>query len=328
MIRIRLVQLDGGKLGARGKRYPFPNIALMKLAHWHKAQGHTVDFTRSTAGPGLMEPEYDAVYASAIFKYSTPTVERFRAAWPGALVGGTGTDATFTVEDLIGIREYEHYDYTLYPQLAASVGFSQRGCRLKCGFCVVPTKEGANRSVNSVADLWRGQGHSRNLLFLDNDPFGQPESAWRQLFSDIREGGFRACFVQGFNVRLITLEGARELATIQYRDSDFRRRLLYTAWDNVRQEGIFFRGIDTLESAGIPANHVMAYMLVGFDPDETMDRVLYRFRRMVDRGILPYPMVYDTRSQGPRGGALQGAQAVPAMGGPRTVSQPQAARLP
>jgi hypothetical protein len=34
-------------------------------------------------------------------------------------------------------------------------------------------------------------------------------------------------------------------------------------------------------------------MLIGFDGKETWPRIWYRFRRMVDYGIEPYPMVYD-----------------------------------
>ena len=39
----------------------------------------------------------------------------------------------------------------------------------------------------------------------------------------------------------------------------------------------------------------MVYMLVGFDRRETWERVLYRFDRMTDRGIKPYPMVFGDR---------------------------------
>ena len=290
---IRLTQLDG----------KLPNLALMKLAHWHRAQGHAVHYTRSTLR-GLFEPEYDAVYGSAIFAFSAPSVARFREAWPGALIGGTGSGAAYTVEDVIGLTEYEHYDYSVAPaDFSASIGFTQRGCRLRCKFCVVPEKEGKNRSVNRIADIWRGEPHPKRLHLLDNDFFGQPEEQWRARVAEIRDGGFLVSLTQGINVRLITTEAADALATIEYRDDSFSRRRLYTAWDNLRDEGIFFRGIDTLEAAGIPARHVMAYMLVGFDPAETMERVLYRFGKMVARGVLPYPMVYDTRAQGAEGAA-------------------------
>ena len=39
----------------------------------------------------------------------------------------------------------------------------------------------------------------------------------------------------------------------------------------------------------------MAYMLTGYDKRETWARVLYRFHRMADLGIRPYPMAYNRR---------------------------------
>jgi hypothetical protein len=98
---------------------------------------------------------------------------------------------------------------------------------------------------------------------------------------------------QGINVRLMNQEAAEALATIQYRNTKFSERKLYTAWDNLGDEKVFFKGVDTLEKAGIPPTHLMAYMLIGFDKAETWDRIWHRFNRMVERGIEPYPMVFD-----------------------------------
>jgi hypothetical protein len=156
---------------------------------------------------------------------------------------------------------------------------------------VVPQKEGKNRSFHTIADIWRGQGHAKNLHLLDNDFFGQAE--WRQRVQELRDGKFRVCLNQGINVRLIDDEAAEALSTIEYRDDQFQKRTLYTAWDNIGDERIFFAGIDRLERAGIPPKNVMAYMLVGFDIAETWDRIWYRFNLMVERGIRPYPMVFD-----------------------------------
>ena len=45
--------------------------------------------------------------------------------------------------DKKGIKEFvifhpsAQYDYKIYPDFEHSIGFSQRGCRLKCKFCVV-----------------------------------------------------------------------------------------------------------------------------------------------------------------------------------------------
>jgi hypothetical protein len=152
-------------------------------------------------------------------------------------------------------------------------------------------KEGPNRSIGSINSLWRGPGYPKNIHLLDNDFFGQAE--WRQRVQELRDGKFRVCLNQGINVRLIDDEAAEALSTIEYRDDQFQKRTLYTAWDNIGDERIFFAGIDRLERAGIPPKNVMAYMLVGFDIAETWDRIWHRFNLMVKRDIRPYPMVFD-----------------------------------
>lgn len=276
-MKVLLVQIDG----------KLPNLALMKLSSAHKAAGDEVVLTGSSAP----HRGFDRVYASAIFEFSRPKLETFKANNPGAIVGGTGSGHWGTVEDVIG--EHSGLDYSIYPEHSFSYGFTQRGCRLKCGFCVVPKKEGAPRTASTIAEIWRGAGHPKKICLLDNDFFGQPKEAWRARIDELNAGKFRVCFNQGLNVRLLDEESCAALASVQYRDDQFQRRRLYTAWDNINDEGIFFRGVDMLERAGIPPKHLMAYMLVGYDPKETWPRLWHRFNRMVERGIMPYPMVYD-----------------------------------
>ena len=276
---VRLTQLDG----------KLPNLALMRLAHWHRECGDKVYFSRSSEC-GLFENKYDYVYGSAIFTSSAHRIAELKANFPQALVGGTGSGSTMTLEDL-NQSIPEQYDYSLYPDYTHSIGFLTRGCRLRCKFCVVPGKEGKPSENMKVQDLWRGEPYPKNLHLLDNDFFGLP--AWRGHLEDIRSAQFRVCLSQGINVRLITEEAAAALASIEYRDAKFERRRLYTAWDNLRDERVFFRGIDRLEKSGIPPRYVLAYMLIGYDPEETWERIHYRFDKMVSRGIMPYPMPYD-----------------------------------
>ena len=280
-MRVRLTQLDG----------KLPNLALMRLAAWHRACGDEVVFTRQVERE-MFEGDYDAVYGSAIFTASQPLIDRFRRSWPQAIVGGTGSTSSITVEQVVG-GTWERCDYQDHPGFLPSLGFTARGCRMKCRFCVVPGAEGKPRSVNTIADLWRGGDHPRKLLLLDNDFFGQPVEQWQARIAEIRDGDFRVCFSQGINIRLVDDRVAESLASVQYRDDQFRQRRLYTAWDNLGDERVFFRGVERLEKAGVPARHLMAYMLVGFDPAETWDRIHYRFDRMVAAGIRPYPMVFD-----------------------------------
>jgi hypothetical protein len=280
-VNVRLTQLDGA----------LPNLALMKLAHWHRQRGDVVHVTRHI-DPELFEPEYAVVYGSAIFDFSGARLDRFVRQWPGAIVGGTGAGNTKTVEEITG-PDHAGVDYSGFQDFDASIGFTQRGCRLKCKFCVVPAKEGKNRSVATIADIWRGGDHPRKLHLLDNDFFGQPREQWMARIDEMRAGKFRVCLSQGINVRLVNDEVAAAVASIEYRNNKFNQRRLYCAWDNIGDERVFFRGVDTLERAGVPPAHLMAYMLVGFDPLETWERLWHRFNRMVERGIEPYPMVYN-----------------------------------
>lgn len=286
-MNVRLTQIDG----------KLPNLALMKLAHWHRSRGDSFYFTKRVERE-FLEPDYDRIYGSAIFSYSANRVERFRQEFPDAIVGGTwNLLEPRTIEQEIGAEVYEHYDYSIYPRFDASIGFTQRGCRLKCKFCVVPTKEGKPKSINTIADIWRGNPYPKHLHLLDNDFFGQPREQWEARLDEIRDGNFKICLNQGINVRLIDDEAATALASVRYYDDSFKTRRLYTAWDNLKDEKVFMRGVERLERAGIPPTHLLVYMLIGFDPKETWGRIFYRFNKMTAMGIRPYPMIYGDRNR-------------------------------
>lgn len=288
-MRVRLTQLDG----------KLPNLALMKLAFYHRAHGDEPYLRRSIYRDLFEYAEPPAqVYGSAIFSFSAERVAEFQRQWPDAIVGGTHNLLdNSTVEQIIGESEYEHYDYRIYPNFTGSIGFTQRGCRFKCGFCVVPKKEGKPRSVNTIADIWRGEPWPKHLHLLDNDFFGQPRELWQLRIQEIREGNFKVCLNQGINVRMIDDESAEALGSIPIYDDGFTVRRLYTAWDNLGDEQRFFRGVDTLERHGIKPYCLLVYMLIGYKVGETWEQLLYRFNRMTARKIMPYPMVYGDRTR-------------------------------
>lgn len=282
---IRLTQIDG----------KLPNLALMGLAHHHRARGDAIHFTKQV-DRDMLEPRYSRVYGSAIFSFSADRVARFKAAFPEAIVGGTWNTDARTIEDEIG-QDASGLDYSIYPNFTGSIGFTQRGCRLRCGFCVVPKKEGKARSVATIEQIYRGAPWPRHLHLLDNDFFGQPREQWEARLDEIRSGGFKVCLSQGINVRMIDEDAAKALASILYYDDSFRYRRLFTAWDNIGDEDRFTRGVDTLERHGIPPSHLIVYMLVGYDKRETWERVFYRFNRMVERRMFVHPMIYGDRNR-------------------------------
>lgn len=280
MRKVILYQLDG----------KIPNIALMRTAMHHRKCGDEVELRtpREPVEPQLWDSGTETIYGSLIFEKTEPTARRFVAAWPQAIVGGTGWSVGSNLE-YHGITE-KGQDYSVYPQFRQSIGFTQRGCRLRCPFCVVPRKEGVVVEEQTIAQLWRGEPWPRELLLLDNDFFGQPN--WRDRIAEIRDGEFKVSFNQGINVRFLNEETAAAIASVDYRDDSMKSRRIYTAWDSTRDERRIFRGLNYLVSCGVKPSHIMVYMLIGYWPKETTEDWLYRREKLRAFGCMPYPMPY------------------------------------
>lgn len=278
-MRVLLLQLDG----------KMPNLALMRLSAHHKQQGDEVELRqcRRNVEPFLWD-RFDKVYASTLFTKSLPLAKRLKEIYPQAVIGGTGWG--FQTLESLGVTTGDK-DYSLYPTETRSIGFTQRGCRLNCGFCVVPQKEGKVREEATIADLWRGDPWPRNILLLDNDFFGQPH--WRDRIAEIRDGKFKVSFNQGINARMLSDEAAEAIASVRYSDDDFKRPRIYTAWDSIGDEGPLFRGLNALKRHGVKPDHVMVYMLIG-NGDTPEDRE-HRRTELRAFGARPYPMPF-TRS--------------------------------
>ena len=287
-MNVLLLQLDGA----------LPNLALMRISAHHKAIGDSVMFRRAHR-PREVYPQYnenpDKVYASLIFEKTREAAQVVKAIWSDALIGGTGWDLTTTLEQFhIGLD----LDYTLYPRYQHSIGFSQRGCRLNCGFCVVPRKEGKVRGLFTMNDIWRGDPWPRNILLLDNDFFGQPN--WRERIAELISGKFKVSFNQGINARFLNDETAQAIASVDYRDGQFKQKRVYTAWDNRGDESRLMRGLELLKKYGVAPGHIMVYMLIGYWPKEVEADWEYRRKALREFGADPYPMPYvrDKKSVG------------------------------
>lgn len=282
-MRVLLLQLDG----------KLPNLALMRLAAHHRALGHAVTLRRAgnarAIQPHLDDPAWDLVYGSLIFERSRALGHEVQRVYPGALLGGTGWDVETTLEQ-IGVHSLD-VDYADYPQWTSSIGFSQRGCRLRCKFCVVPRKEGKVQAVGTIADIWRGEPWPRHIHLLDNDFFGSP--VWRERIEELRAGKFKVSFNQGINARMLTDETAAAVASVDYRDDSMQVKRIYTAWDNRKDEARLFAGLEALVRYGVKPDHIMVYMLIGYWPGETAEDREYRRARLREFGARPYPMPFE-----------------------------------
>jgi hypothetical protein len=282
MTRVLLLQMDG----------KIPNLALMRLAAHHRALGHVVTLRHAanerSVQPRLDDPQWDAVYGSLIFERTRPVADAARRAYPSIVLGGTGWDLAVTLEQH-GVTTRD-VDYTDYPLFRQSLGFTQRGCRLRCSFCVVPRKEGAVRGEGTIADIWRGEPWPREVLLLDNDFFGHPD--WSQRIEELRAGWFRVSFNQGINARMLTDETAAAIASVDYRDDAMKVKRIYTAWDNRKDEARLFAGLEALVRHGVKPDHIMVYMLIGYWPGETPADREHRRVQLRAFGARPYPMPF------------------------------------
>jgi hypothetical protein len=281
-MHVLLLQLDGR----------LPNIALMRLTHHYRAQGAAVTLRRvgnqKFVQPDLYEPTWDYVYGSLIFERSRLLAEHLRQnVYPGIILGGTGWDVTSRLEQY-GITTITQ-DYSPYARFRQSMGFTQRGCRLRCGFCVVPRSEGPTREEQSIWDIWRGDPWPREILLLDNDFFGQPH--WQARIEELQRGRFKVSFNQGINARMLTDETAAAMASVDYRDDSMKYKRLYTAFDNAKDAQRLFAGLSLLEKHGVKPANIMVYMLIGYfnDDDEEWDQRRAQLRAF---GCTPYPMPF------------------------------------
>lgn len=281
-MNVLLLQLDG----------KLPNLALMRLAAHHRAEGDAVVLRMACNSRSLQrqfdEPAWDRVYASLIFTRTRDLAVEAARVYPNVVCGGTGWNLDDTLE-AHGITT-RAVDYADYPTWRQSLGFTQRGCRLKCSFCVVPAKEGSVRGEATIADIWRGDPWPREILLLDNDFFGQ--ASWRQRVDELLAGKFRVSFNQGINARMLTDETAAAIASVDYRDDSMKVKRIYTAWDNKKDERALFAGLSALVKHGVKPDHIMVYILIGYWPDETTADREYRRAALRAFGARPYPMPF------------------------------------
>lgn len=255
-MKIALVDVDG---------HGFPNLALMRLAAWHRAQGDIV-----TAEYDTMYTKPDRIYASKIFRFS-PDAD-FSSGDPEPIRGGTGYDATVKLPDEV---EAMQPDYSIYPQYDRTVQFYSRGCIRKCPFCIVPIKEGFIRPVAPINLNPRGG----RTDVLDNNFFANPE--WRSAIYHLQKCDREVNF-HGVDVRIITEEQCSALATLRHAEN------IKVAWDDPRDN--IAQRLDFM-AAHIPARQITCYVLIGFwsTPEEDEMRV----RIIAEKGIRPFVMPYD-----------------------------------
>ena len=249
----------------------WPNLCLMKLSAYHKAQGHQVEWWKP-------EGRYDVVYKSRVFTdiYSKDTVTVANAEQ--VILGGTGYGLQ---ENLPNVIEHTYPDYALYPQFSdTAYGFLSRGCPRNCGFCIVSSKE--ERKSIQVADLsefWNGQ---KEIKLMDANLLAC--RSHEKLIQQLAASRAWVDFSQGLDIRLINPDNVSLLNKV-------RTKTVHFAWDNPEDDltGYFqkFLQLTTIKDK----RRRRVYVLTNYGSTHEQD--LYRVNTLRQMGFSPYVMVYD-----------------------------------
>ena len=283
MRRIGLIDVDGS-----GR---FPNLALMKISAWHKSVGDTVEWYEP-----MFSGHFDKVYLSKVFSFTpdfdypidADEVERGGTGYCISLVDGKEVFDQSKNRNLPHEIEHIYPDYPLYPELTkdTAYGFLTRGCPRGCDFCIVEKKEGrCSVKVADLSEFWRGQ---KNIVLCDPNILACKD--WEELFLQLIDSGATIDFNQGLDVRLMTEEKARLIASMRIKEIHF-------AWDRYEDKEKILPKLKLFADVASPNIHkkqvhkAIVYTIVNFST--TLDQDLDRIYTLRDMGYWPYVMIYD-----------------------------------
>lgn len=138
-MRIGLIDVDGHASKKKWGATVYPNLALCKIARWHRQQGSIVEWYSQFC------KHYDIVYMSKVFNFSPDYPYVINNAWT-IHKGGTGycIDCHSMPDDYDNVTydvclsptgmDLCQPDYSIYPNIPSdyAYGFLTRGCPNKC----------------------------------------------------------------------------------------------------------------------------------------------------------------------------------------------------
>lgn len=253
MAKIGLIDVDG---------HNFPNLALMRIAAYHKECGDSVEWCNHLE-------YYDKVYKSKVFTFTSDDNTYVNAQ--ELIIGGTGYKM---YDDLF--CDSSEPDYTLYPQYSHAYGFLTRGCIRKCSWCIVPKKEGKVRAYRDIEQVLQDR---RSAILMDNNILATDYGL--EQIEKIIKIGCKVDFNQGLDSRLVTDEVAKMLSKVKW------IRVIRFACDTQASIEPLIKALEKLNRYGVKNYKIFTYMLV-----EDVPEAYKRSQVLKKLGVRPFAQPY------------------------------------
>lgn len=272
-MKIGLVDVDGHPKKKKWGGTVYPNLALGKIARYHRQQGDTVEW----AFPFM---EYDRIYMSKVFNFTPDDLTAYQC--DDIRRGGTGYDIASKLPDEI---DRIQPDYSIYPNIPrdTAYGFLTRGCPNRCAWCVVPRKEGRIRPYMDCEEI-AIEGRTK-LVLMDNNILAAGEYAVEQLEKIIMLG-YYIDFNQALDARIVNERFARLLAQCKWID----RRIRFGC-DTPGQIEQCERAISLINGYGYKGEYFL-YTMLNDDFHECYDRIHYWWKRNHEQREKHLPNIY------------------------------------
>lgn len=293
-MKIGIVDVDCHGAKKKWGATVYPNIALTKIARYHKERGDEVEWA-------LPFEHYDILYMSKIFNF-TPDIDIAYNA-DKVIKGGTGYDIYSKLPDEIDRLQP---DYSIYPNVPndTAYGFLTRGCRRNCSWCVVPRKEGEVKPYMDIDEI-AIEGRT-NIVLMDNNILAAGDYCTEQL-NKIIERGYHIDFNQAMDARLVNEDNAKLLAKIKW----INRRIRFGC-DTHAQIKDCERAMELINAKGFRGEYFL-YTMIGGKNDfaECYSRIHYWWKKLQDfrknkvgRAVYAYAQPYrdpDKKNTPPSG---------------------------
>lgn len=258
-----------------------PNLALMKLSTYYKNQEYDVTLSKLPKGKSLfdLDDTPDIVCASVVFRKNKGNIkEHLKFCYPNSkiIIGGSGYSLTSKLNPKI---EYQKPDYTLYPNMNYSMGYTSRGCNRLCHFCIVPKKEGKFKKHQHPSEFYNDKFNK--IIFLDNNIL--LDKQWFQnVVTWCNELSLDVWFTQGLDVRIINNNDLKSLSEMNC------SHMLEFAWDRLEDEKIIKEKIKLIANFFNLRQKIQFYVYV--DSDKEFDNGLYRCKELKKHNVNAFLM--------------------------------------